>query len=132
MLYTSKLTKCFVVRIHRFLPQQDKVNSIPVELNRANTLYADMKTLRNICFVTFYCRLRYSCFAWAQNINIVRRLIVLQRKPPRFINFKKQIFNSNSLFSTNNIMKFGDENTLENIFLISTDIFYILSLFYIF
>ena len=38
-----------------------------------------MKTLRNIYFAVFDSHLRES-IAWAQNINAVRRLIILQKK----------------------------------------------------
>ena len=62
--------------------------------------------------------LRYSCM-WAQNINAVRRLIILQKKTLRIMNFKNQLFHSNPLFSSKNILKFGDKITLENILFVS-------------
>ena len=56
---------------------------------------------------------------WAQNINAVRRLIILQKKTLRIMNFKNQLFHSNPLFSSKNILKFGDKITLENILFVS-------------
>ena len=74
-----------------------------------------MKTIRNIYFAIFDSHLTYSCIVWAQNINTVNRLIILQKKAPRIINFKDQLFHSTSLFSENNVLKFGDKMTLEPI-----------------
>ena len=61
------------------------MNSIAVKRNRAITLlliignYVNMKT-RNIYFAIFDSHLSYSRIIWAQNINTVRRLIILQKK----------------------------------------------------
>ena len=78
--------------------------------------------LRNIYFAIFDSHLNYSCIVWAQNINTVRRLIVLQKKALRIMNFKDQLFHSSPLFSSSNILKFGDKITLENIRFISRSI----------
>ena len=74
-----------------------------------------MKTIRNIYFAIFDSHVTYSCIVSAQNINTVNRLIILQKKAPRIINFKDQLFHSSSFFSENNILKFGDKMTLEPI-----------------
>ena len=82
-LYPWNSIKCLGVKINKFLHWHDQVNSIAVKLNRANALllktknYVNMKTLRNISFVIFDPHLSYSCILWAQNINTVRRLIIL-------------------------------------------------------
>ena len=81
-----------------------------------------MKTIRNIYFAIFDSHLTYSCIVWAQNINTVNRLIILQKKAPRIINFKDQLFHSSSLFSENNILKFGDKMTLEPILFVNRSI----------
>ena len=74
-----------------------------------------MKTIRIIYFAIFDSHITYSCIVSAQNINTVNRLIILQKKAPRIINFKDQLFHSSSFFSENNILKFGDKMTLEPI-----------------
>ena len=62
------------------------MNSIAVKLNRGNALllkirnYANIKTLRNTYFAIFESHLSYSCIVWVQNINTIRRLIILQKK----------------------------------------------------
>ena len=66
--------------------------------------------------------LSYSCIVWAQNINTVRRLIILQKRAFRIMNFKDQLLHSSPLFSSNNILKLGDKITLENIPFVSKSI----------
>ena len=74
------------MKIGRFLHWHDQVNSIAVKLNSANALllkirnYVNVKTLRNIYFAIFDSHLSYSCIVWDQNINTVRRLIILQKR----------------------------------------------------
>ena len=84
-LYPSNSVKYLGIKIDRFLHWHDQVNSIAVKHNRANALllkirnYVKTETLRNIYFAIFDSHLSYSCIVWAQNINTVRRLIVLQK-----------------------------------------------------
>ena len=116
------------IKIDRFLHWHDPVNSNAVKLNRANALlfkirnHLNTNILRNIYCAIFDSHLSYSCIAWAQNINTVRRLIILQKKALRIMNFKDQLFHSSPLFSSNNILKFGDKITLENVLFISKSI----------
>ena len=104
------------------------MNNIAVKLNRANGLllkirdYVKMKTLRKIYLAIFDSHLTYSCIGWAQNINTVNRTIILQKKALRIMNFKAQLFHSNTLFSENNILKFSDKITLENILSVNKSI----------
>ena len=81
-----------------------------------------METLRNIYYAIFDSHLPYSCIEWAQNINTVNRLIILQKKALRIMNFNNQLFHSSPLFSENNILKFIDKITLENIFFVNKSI----------
>ena len=127
-LYPSSSVKYLCIKIDRLLHWNDEVNSIAVKLNRANALllkiinYVNTKTLRNIYFAISDFHLSYSWIVWAQNINRVRRLIILQNKALRVINFRDQLFHSSPLFSSNNILKFGDKITLENILFVSKSI----------
>ena len=95
-----------------------------MKLNRANVLllktrnYAKMKTLKNIYFVVFDSHLTCSCIVWAQNISTVNKMIIFQKKRLRIMNFNNQLFHSIPLFSENNILKFDDKITLENILFI--------------
>ena len=111
-LYPSNSVKYLGVRIGKFLHWHDQVNNFAVKLNRFNALllkirnYVKMKTLRNIYYAIFGSHLTYSCIFWAQNINAVNRLIVLQKKAQRIMNFKDQLFHSSPFFSAINILKF--------------------------
>ena len=97
-LYPSSSVKYLGIKINSFLHRHDQVNSFAVKRNRANALllkirnYVKTETLRNIYFAIFDSHLSYSCLVWAQNINTVRRLIVLQKKALRIMNFKDQLF----------------------------------------
>ena len=85
-LYPSNSLKYLSVSIDKSLHWHDQVNNITVKLNRANALllkiriYVIMKTLRRIYYEIFDSRLTYSCIVWAQYINTVKRLIILQKK----------------------------------------------------
>ena len=112
------------MRIDKFVHWHDQVNNIAVKLNRANVLllktrnYAKMKTLKNIYFVVFDSHLTCSCIVWDQNISTVNKMIIFQKKRLRIMNFNNQLFHSTPLFSENNILKFDDKITLENILFI--------------
>ena len=127
-LYSSKSVKYLGVRIDKFLHRHDQVDNIAVKLIRANALllkirnYVKMKTLRNIYFAIFDSHLTYFCIVWAQNINTINRLIILQKKALRTMNYKDQLFHLSPLFSENNISKFGDIITLENILFVNKSI----------
>ena len=71
-----------------------------------------MKTLKNIYCAIFDSHLSYSCIVWAQNINTVRRLFILQKRTLRIMNVKDQLFHSSQLFSSNKILKLGDIRNL--------------------
>ena len=79
---------------NEFLHWHDQVNSIAVKLNRADALllkirnYVNTKTWSNIYFAIFDPHLSSSCIVWAQNVNTVRILIILQKEALR-INLHK-------------------------------------------
>ena len=126
-LHPSNSVKYLGVRIDKFLHWHDQVNNIAVKLNGTNALllkirkYVNMKTLRNFYYAIFDSHLTYSCIVWVQN-NPVNRLIILQKKALHIMNFKDQLFHSSPLFSENNILKFIDKITLENILLVNKSI----------
>ena len=127
-LYLSNSVKYLGVRIDKLLHWYDQVTKIAVKLNRANALllkirnYVHMKTLRYIYNAIIDSHLNYSCIVWDQRINTVNRLIIMQKKALRFMNFKDQLFNSSPFFSENNILKFINKITLENIIFVNKSI----------
>ena len=136
-LYSSNSIKYIGLKIGGSLHWHNQVNSIAVKRNRANALllkiknYVNIKTLRNIYFVTFDSHLSYSYIVWDQNINTVRIFTILQKKTLRIMNFKDQLFYSSPFFSSNYILKFGDKITLENILFVNKSMNrQVLSIFY--
>ena len=116
------------VKIDEDLYWHDEVNIIKVELNRANALllkirnYVNIETLRNIYFAIFDSHLSYSCILWTQNVNTVRRLIILPKKALQVMNFRDYLFHSSPLFTSYNILKFCDKITLQIALFISKSI----------
>ena len=83
-----------------------------------------MKTLRNTCFAKYDSHQNYSCIVWVQNIDTVSRLIIIQKKKAlQIISLKDQLFHSNPIVSSNNILKFGDKVILENRIFVSKSIY---------
>ena len=123
-----KLSKVSWCKNWYILHWHDHVNSTAVKLNRGNALllkirnYVNIKTLRNTYFAIFDSHLSYSCIVWVQNINTIRRLIILQKKALWITNFEDRLSHSSPLFSSNNILKFGGNITLENIIFVNKSI----------
>ena len=127
-LYPSNSIKYLDVRIDRFLYWHGRVNSIAVKLNITNVLllksrnYVNVQTLINIYFVIFDSHLSCPCITWVQNISIIKRFFIPQKKSCRIINFIDQLSDSIPLFFSNNILKFGDKIPSENIIFVSESI----------
>ena len=78
-----------------------------------------LKILRFIYFAIFDSYLSYCCLVWAQNCSTIQRIIILQKKAIRIINFQPRNFHTSPLFKQNSILKFQDKICLENILFIS-------------
>ena len=81
--------------------------------------YVSLKILRFIYFAIFDSYLSYCCLVWAQNCSTIQRIIILQKKAIRIINFQPRNFHTSPLFKQNSILKFQDKICLENILFIS-------------
>ena len=81
--------------------------------------YVSLKILRSIYFAIFDSYLSYCCLVWAQNYSTIQRIIILQKKAIRIINFQPRNFHTSPLFKQNFILKFQDKICLENILFIS-------------
>ena len=77
--------------------------------------YVNPKILRSIYFAIFESHLNYSSIVWAQNPGSIKRLIILQRKVLRIINFKPRNCHTSPLFKENVILKLKDKVQLEDI-----------------
>ena len=124
-LYPTKTVKYLGVKIDTNLSWQYHVNNLSIKLNRANALlfkmrkYVSLKILRSIYFAIFDSYLSYCCLVWAQNYSTIQRIIILQKKAIRIINFQPRNFHTSPLFKQNSILKFQDKICIENILFVS-------------
>ena len=94
-------------------------------MNKANALlfkmrkYVSPKILRSIYFAIFDSYLSYCCLIWAQNFGTIQRIVILQKKAIRIINFQPRNFHTSPLFKQNSILKFQYKICLENILFVS-------------
>ena len=124
-LYPTESVKYLVVKIDTNLSWQYHVNDLSIKLNRANALlfkmrkYVSLKILRSIYFAIFDSYLSYCCLVWAQNCSTIQRIIILQKKAIRIINYQPRNFYASPLFKQNSNLKFQDKICLENISFVS-------------
>ena len=124
-LYPTESVKYLGVKIDTNLSWQYHVNDLSIKLNRANALlfkmrkYISLKILRSIYFAIFDSYLSCCCLVWAQNCSTIQRIIILQKKPIRIINFQPRNVHNSPLFKQNSILKFQDKICLENILFVS-------------
>ena len=76
--------------------------------------FVNKKTLKSIYHAIFESHLFYSCLVWAQNINSIKRLYILQKKSLRLMYFLNRNAHTTPLFKDSNILKFPDKIALEN------------------
>ena len=81
--------------------------------------YVSLKVLRSIYFAIFDSYLSYCCLVWAQNCSTIQRIVILQKKAVRIINFQPRNSHTSPLFKQNFILKFQDKICLENILFVS-------------
>ena len=81
--------------------------------------YVSLKILKSIYFAIFDSYLSSCCLVWVQNCSSIQRIIILQTKAIRIINFQPRNFHISPLFKQNSILKFQDKICLENILYIS-------------
>ena len=124
-LYPIESVKCQAVNIDTNLSLQNQVNDLTIKLNRVNALlsktrkYFGLKILRSIYFANFDSYLSYYCLVRAQNCSTIQRIVILQKKAIRTINFQPRNFHTSLLFKQNYISKFQDKICFENILFFS-------------
>ena len=113
------------MKIDANLSWQYHVNDLSVKMNRANALlfkmrkYVSCKILRSIYFAIFDSYLSYCCLVWAQNCSTIQRIVILQKKAIRIINFQPRNSHTSHLFKQSSVLKFQDKICLENILFVS-------------
>ena len=78
-----------------------------------------LKILKSIYFAIFDSYLSYCCLAGAQNRSTIQRILILQIKAVRIINFQPRNSHTSPLFKQNFIIKFQDKICLENVLFVS-------------
>ena len=127
-IYPTASVKYLGVKIDQHLTWQHHINDLSVKLNRANALlfkirkFVDDKILRSIYFAIFESNLNYCSLVWAQNYNVINRLVILQKKAIRIMNYQPQNSHTSPLFRKAAVLKFKDKINLENILYISKSI----------
>ena len=81
--------------------------------------YVSLKILKSIYFAIFDSYLSYCCLVWAQNCSTIQRILILQKKTVRIINFQPRNSHTSPLFKLNFILKFQDKICLENVLFVS-------------
>ena len=127
-IYPTASVKYLGVKIDQHLTWQHHINDLSVKLNRANALlfkirkFVDDKILRSIYFAIFESNLNYCSLVWAQNYNVINRLVILQKKALRIMNYQPRNSHTSLLFRKAAVLKFKDKINLENILFVSKSI----------
>ena len=116
-LFPTDSVKYLGVKIDGNLSWKSHIDYLSVKLNRANVLLFKIRNffnspiLRTIYFAIFESHLNYCCLVWSQNCNAIKRLVILQEKPFRIINFQPCNSHSGPRFKRSFILKFSDKVT---------------------
>ena len=75
--------------------------------------------LRTIYFSIFDFHINYANLIWRQNLHAVSRIVILQKKALRIMNFQSRDSHSSLLFKSNHNLKLEDKILIENILFIN-------------
>ena len=90
-LHSSNNVKYLGIKIDENLNWKHHINEVSTKLIRTNAILfkiRNSKLLRSIYFAIFESHLNCSSLVWAHNPGSIKRLIILQKKTLRIINFK--------------------------------------------
>ena len=92
-LYPSESIKYLGIKLDKNLNWKQHIHGVAIKLNRANALlytirnFVNRHILRTIYFAIFDAHLNYANLMWAQNIYAVSRIVILQEKALKTMNF---------------------------------------------
>ena len=103
---TSMSIKYLGIKINENFNWKQNIHDIAIKLNRANTLlsiirnYVNKHSLRTIYFAIFDSHINY--------VNLIRdqKIVILQKKALRIMNFQSRDSHSSPLFRSNHILKY--------------------------
>ena len=119
-LYPSKSVKYLGIKIDENLNWKQHIHDITIKLNRPNSLlfiirnYVNKYILRTTYFAIFDFHINYANLIWGQNLHAVSRIVILQKKALRIMNFQSRDSHSSPLFKSNHILKLQDKILIEN------------------
>ena len=120
-LYPSKYVKYLGILIDSHLNWKYHIKALVPKLARANGMlakirhYVNSDSLRSIYFAIFASIMNYGAQIWGQNLNEnVKRVIKLQDKSIRIINFANYQEPVSKLYQKSKILKFADNIKLNN------------------
>ena len=108
-LYSTESVKYIGVKIGTNIIWQHHVNDFSIKLNRANVAlfktrkHVGPKILKSIYFAILDSNLSYCCLAWAQNLSSIKRILIIQKKAVRIINFQPRNLIHGLVFLQTNI-----------------------------
>ena len=88
------------------------IHDTAIKLNRANVI-------RTTYFTIFDSHINYANTIWGQNLHALSRIIILQKKALRIMNFQSRDSYSSPLFRSTHILKLEDKILIENILFIN-------------
>ena len=124
-IYPSKSVKYLGIKIDENLNWKQHIYDIAIKLNRVNSLLYTIRNcvnkhiLRTIYFSIFHSHISYANLIWGQNLGAVSRIVILQKKALRIMNFQSRDSHSSLIFKSNHILKLEDKILIKNILFIN-------------
>ena len=120
-LYATNSVTYLGIKIDENLNWHEQINNVAVKVNRANAMlsnkvrhFVHKKTFKSTYHAIFESHLFYSCLVWAQNINSIKTLYILQKKSLQLMYFLNPNAHTTTLYKDSNTLKFPDKIALEN------------------
>ena len=124
-LYSSKQVKDLGIKIGENLNWKLHIHDIAIKWNRTNVALYKIRNfinghiLRIIYFTIFYTHINYVNLILGQNLNAVSRIVILQMKALRILNFQSRDSHFSLSFKSNHILKLEDKIFIKNILFIN-------------
>ena len=81
--------------------------------------YVNKHILRTIYFAILDSHINYANLIWGQNLHALSRIIILQKKALRIMNFQSRDSHLSLLFKSNHVLKLEDKILIKNIIFIN-------------
>ena len=115
MFYPSSCARYLGLLLDEHLTWNDQVDKIKAKLNKGNAMLSKVRhhvnkpTLRSIYYAIFHSYLSYGCLSWGHNNHSLKKILTLQKKALRLMNFAQRNSPSSPLFKDDRILKVNDQ-----------------------